>query len=63
MTDKSNHRPIDTRLDFSSIFEKLIFPHINSSFMKPKLSKSLAGFHKNHITQHAYPKMIGTWET
>ena len=63
MTDKSNHRPIDTRLDFSNRFEKLIFPHINSSFMKPKLSKPLAGFHKNHITQYALPKMIGTWET
>ena len=28
--------------------------------MKPKLSKSLAGFCKNHITQHALPKMIET---
>ena len=26
-------------------------------------SKSLVGFHKNHITQHALLKMIGTWDS
>ena len=30
--------------------------------MKPKLSKSLAGFRKNNITQHALLKMISAWD-
>ena len=30
--------------------------------MKPKLSKSLAGFRKKHIIQRALLKMVGTWD-
>ena len=30
--------------------------------MKLKLSESLGGFHKGHITQHALLKTIGTWD-
>ena len=30
--------------------------------MKPKLSKSTAGFCKNYIIQHILLKMIGTWD-
>ena len=40
----------------------MIFTHINTSFMRPKLRKSLADFRKNHITLHALLKMIGTWD-
>ena len=31
--------------------------------MKLKLSKHSAGFPKNHITQNALLKIIGTWES
>ena len=57
-TDKYNGRPISTRSNFSKIFEKLIFTQINSSFIKPKLSKSLADFPKNHVTKYALLKII-----
>ena len=30
--------------------------------MKPKLSKSSAGFRNNYIIQHILLKMIGTWD-
>ena len=59
-TDKINYRPISTLSNFSKIFKKLIFTHINSSFMKLKLLTSLASFRKSHIIQHALLKMIGT---
>ena len=41
------------------IFEKLSFTPINS-FMKPEMSKYLAGFRKKYNTQHALRKMIKT---
>ena len=31
--------------------------------MKPKLSKSLTGFRKKHITQHVLLRMIGIWKS
>ena len=59
-TDKSNYRPISTLSNFSKIFEKLIYSHVNS-YMEPKLSKFLAGFCRNHNTQHALLRMIESW--
>ena len=56
----SNDRPISTLSNFSKIFEKLIYTQINS-FMESKLSKYLAGFPKNHSTQHALLKMTEAW--
>ena len=58
-TDKNSYWPISTLSNFSKVFEKLIYNQINS-FMEPKLSKYLAGFRKNHNTQHALLKMIQT---
>ena len=46
-TDKTNYRPISTLLNFSKVFEKMIYAQINS-FMEPKLSKHLAGFRTKH---------------
>ena len=40
----------------------MILTHTNSSFMKLKLSNSLARCRKSNITQHALLKMIGTWD-
>ena len=60
---KSNYRPISTLSHFSKVFEKLIFTHICSSFMKTKLSISLASFHKTHIMQYALLKTIETWDS
>ena len=34
-TEKNNFRPISTWSNSSTIFEKLIFTQINSSFLKP----------------------------
>ena len=59
-TDKSNYRPISTLSNFSKIFEKLIYSQVNS-YMEPKLSKYLAGFRRNHNTQHALLRMIESW--
>ena len=61
-TGKSNYRPISTLSNFSHVFEKLIYTQINS-FMQPKLSKHLAGFRKNHNTQHVLLKMNKTWRS
>ena len=56
-TDKTNYRPISTLLNFSKVFEKMIYAQINS-FMEPKLSKYIAGFRARHNTQHALLKML-----
>ena len=55
----SNHGPSSTYSNFSKIFEKFSFTKINT-FMKPKLSKYLAGLNKKHNTQHALLKMKWT---
>ena len=54
-TDKTNYRPASTLSNFSKIFEKLIYSQVDSH-MEPKLSKYLAGFRRNHNTQHAFSK-------
>ena len=59
-TDKSNSRPISTLSNFSKIFEELIYSQVNS-YKEPKLSKYLAGFCRNHNTQHALLRMIESW--
>ena len=56
-TDKSNYRPISTLSNFSKIFEERIYSQVNS-FMESKLSKYLAGFHRNHKTQHTLLRVI-----
>ena len=61
-TDKSNYRPISTLSNFSKIFEKLIYSQVNS-YVEPKLSKYLAGFCRNHNTQHTLLRMIESWRT
>ena len=60
VTDKTYYRPISTLSNFSKVFEKMIYVHINS-FMEPKLSKYIAGFRARHNTQHALLKMLETW--
>ena len=59
--DKSNYRPISTLSNFSKISEKLIYSQVNS-YMEPKLSKYVAGFRRNHNTQHALLRMIESWQ-
>ena len=61
-TDKSNYRPISTFSNFSKVFQKMIYAQVNS-FMEPKLSKYLAGFHKNYNTQYSLLKMNETWRS
>ena len=58
-TGKTNYRPISTFSNFSKVFEKLIYAQVNS-FMEPKLSKYLTGFHAKHNIQHALLKMTET---
>ena len=60
MTDKTSCRPISSLLNFSKVFEKMIYVQI-SLFVEPKLSKYLAGFRAKDNTQHALLKTIGTW--
>ena len=59
-TDKSNYRPISALTNFSKIFEKIVYSHVNSH-MEPKLFKYLARFRRNHSTQHALLRMIVSW--
>ena len=59
-TDKSNYRPISTLSNFSKIFEKLIYSQVNS-YMEPKFSKYFVEFCRNHNTQNALLRMIGSW--
>ena len=40
----------------------MIYAQVNS-FMEPKLSKYLAGFHKNYNTQYSLLKMNETWRS
>ena len=59
-TDKTGHRLIIALSDFSKVFGKMIYAHVNS-FMELELSKYLVGFCAKHNTQHALRKMIETW--
>ena len=59
-TVKNNYRPISTLPNFLKIFEKVVYNQV-SSFVKPKLSKYLVIFHRNHDTQYALLRMIETW--
>ena len=56
-TDKSNYKPISTLSNFSKILEERIYSQVNS-FMESKLSKYLAGFRRNHKTQHTLLRVI-----
>ena len=62
MNDKQNYRPVSTLSNLSKVFEKLIYPQINT-YMSDKLSKYLTWFHKNHNTQHALLNMIENWKS
>ena len=56
MHDKHNYRAGSTLSNLSKVFEKLIYSQINT-YMNDKFSKYLAGFRKNHNTQHALLNM------
>ena len=62
MNDKQNYRPVNTLSNQSKVFEKLIYPQINT-YMIDKFSKYLTGFRKNHNTQHALLNMIENWKS
>ena len=49
--DKENYRPVCTLSHVSKVFERIVYKQIDT-FMRDKLSKPLAGFRKNHSTQH-----------
>ena len=59
-TDKTCYRLIIALSDFSKVFGKMIYAHINS-FMELELSRYLVGFRAKHNTQHALQKIIETW--
>ena len=61
-TDKSNCRSISTLPNFWKIFEKLIKSSQVNSYMEPKLSRYLAGFRRNHNTQHALLRIIKSFQ-
>ena len=56
-TDKSKCRSISTLSNFSKLYEKLIYSQ-GKSYMEPKRSKYLAGFCRNHNTQHPLLRKI-----
>ena len=51
MNDKQNYPPMSTLSNLSKVFEKLIYPQINT-YMSDKFSKYLTVFRGNHNTQH-----------
>ena len=55
--DKTNYRPVSLLSHISKFFERLIYYQINE-YIELFLSKLLAGFRKNHNTQHSLLKML-----
>ena len=56
-----NYFPVSTLTNLSKVMEKLIYSQINT-YISDKFSKNLAGFRKNHNTQHVLLNMIENWK-
>ena len=59
--DKENYRPVSILSHMPKVFEKNMYMQIDI-FMREKLSKLLAGFIKNHSTQHCLMSMLEMWK-
>ena len=56
-----NYRPVSILLNFSKVFEGLIYNQLNE-FMETKFSKFLTGFGKDHKIQYTLLSMIENWK-
>ena len=59
--DKENYRPASVLPHVSKIIERVMYIQIEN-FMEDKLSELLAGFRKNHNTQHCSVNMLEKWK-
>ena len=62
MNAKQNYCPVSALSNLSKVFEKLIYYQIKR-YISGKFSKYLAGFCRNHNTQHALLNMIENWKS
>ena len=60
-TSKDNYRSISTLLNFTELFESILFTQLNR-YMQIKFSKHLTGFWKNHNMQNSLLTMIEPWK-
>ena len=58
---KENYGPTSDLSHASKVFEKIMYQQIEG-VMKEKLSNLLAGFRKNHNTQHCLISMLERWK-
>ena len=58
---KENNRPVSVLSHVSKVFERIMYQQIED-FMKDKLPNLLAGFRKNHNTQHCLMSMLERWK-
>ena len=59
--DKENYHPISLISHTSKIFEKILFNQIND-YIEPYFSELLAGYRRNHSTQHCLIKILEKWK-
>ena len=60
-TSKENYRPINTLLNFTKLFESILFTQLNR-YMQNKFWKYLTGFRKNNNTQNSLLRMVESWK-
>ena len=60
-TSKDNYRPISTLLNFTKLFDNILFSQLNS-YMQNNFSKYLMGFWKNYNAQNSLLRIIQSWK-
>ena len=59
--DKANYRPVSILPLISKVYERLIYNQL-SEYSESFLSHILCGFRKAHSTQHAFFKLLQSWQ-
>ena len=60
-TSKDNYRPISTLLNFTKLFDNILFSQLNS-YTQNNFSKYLMGFWKNYNAQNSLLRIIQSWK-
>ena len=60
-TSKDNYRPISTLLNFTKLFDNILFSQLNS-YMQNNFSKYLMSFWKNYNAQNSLLRIIQSWK-